>query len=37
LRREESRGVHFRGDFPERDDGRWQKYITCPPLGEAGA
>jgi L-aspartate oxidase len=37
LRREESRGVHFRGDFPQRDDGRWQKHIACPPLGEAGA
>jgi L-aspartate oxidase len=33
LRREESRGVHFRGDFPERDDGRWLKQLTCPPLG----
>jgi L-aspartate oxidase len=33
LRREESRGVHFRGDFPDRDDGRWQQHITCPPPG----
>jgi len=24
LRREESRGGHFREDFPARDDGRWQ-------------
>jgi len=24
LRREESRGGHFRLDFPERDDGRWR-------------
>lgn len=26
LRREESRGVHFRVDFPERDDTRWQRH-----------
>jgi L-aspartate oxidase len=25
LRREESRGAHFRSDFPERDDARWQR------------
>ena len=31
LRREESRGVHFRGDFPRRDDERWQRHVTCPP------
>ena len=23
LRREESRGVHLRSDFPEQDDARW--------------
>jgi L-aspartate oxidase len=28
LRREESRGVHFRVDFPERDDTRWQKHLS---------
>jgi L-aspartate oxidase len=33
-KREESRGVHFRGDFPERDDERWQRHLTCPPLAE---
>ncbi|HVD91414.1 MAG TPA: proline--tRNA ligase, partial [Vicinamibacterales bacterium] len=27
LRREESRGGHFRLDFPERDDGRWKRRI----------
>jgi L-aspartate oxidase len=27
LRREESRGAHFRLDFPERDDARWQRRI----------
>jgi L-aspartate oxidase len=32
LEREESRGVHRRSDFPERDDVRWQRHITCPPL-----
>jgi L-aspartate oxidase len=29
LRREESRGVHFRSDFPERDDVHWQRHLTC--------
>jgi L-aspartate oxidase len=28
LHREESRGVHYRSDFPEKDDRRWQKSIT---------
>jgi L-aspartate oxidase len=27
LRREESRGGHFRLDFPERDDRHWQRRI----------
>jgi L-aspartate oxidase len=36
LRREESRGVHFRSDFPERDDARWRRHLTSPPFG-AGA
>jgi L-aspartate oxidase len=27
LRREESRGGHFRLDYPERDDARWQRRI----------
>lgn len=26
--REESRGAHYREDFPERDDARWQRVIT---------
>jgi L-aspartate oxidase len=34
LAREESRGVHFRGDFPERNDTAWQRHVDCPPLGE---
>ena len=29
LEREESRGVHFRVDFPERDDERWLRRITA--------
>jgi L-aspartate oxidase len=28
LRREESRGGHFRGDFPERDDARWKIHVV---------
>lgn len=32
LEREESRGVHFRADFPRHDDARWQRHITCPTI-----
>lgn len=28
LRRTESRGVHFRSDFPERDDESWRRHTT---------
>jgi len=28
LLREESRGVHIRDDFPERDDRQWRRHIT---------
>jgi L-aspartate oxidase len=28
LRREESRGGHFRADFPERDDEHWRVHLT---------
>jgi L-aspartate oxidase len=31
LQREESRGVHFRSDFPQRDDTHWQRHFSCPP------
>jgi L-aspartate oxidase len=31
LARQESRGVHFRGDFPARDDVHWQRHLDCPP------
>ena len=34
LVREESRGVHFRSDFPERDDAKWQHHVVCAPQGE---
>jgi succinate dehydrogenase/fumarate reductase flavoprotein subunit len=30
-RRQESRGVHFREDFPERDDQHWCKSIAITP------
>jgi succinate dehydrogenase flavoprotein subunit len=29
LAREESRGAHFRRDFPERDDGKWLKHTMA--------
>jgi len=28
LRREESRGAHFRADFPARDDLHWKFHIA---------
>ena len=28
LRREESRGGHFRADFPERDDQHWKVHVV---------
>jgi L-aspartate oxidase len=31
LEREESRGVHYRSDFPNRNDGFWQRHLVCPP------
>lgn len=34
LTREESRGAHFRKDFPERDDGRWQVRLVWRTQGE---
>ena len=35
LRREESRGAHFRLDFPERDDARWRG-VTRLAMGPGG-
>jgi L-aspartate oxidase len=32
LAREESRGVHFRSDFPQRDDQHWQCQVASPAL-----
>jgi len=32
LQRQESRGVHYRSDFPRRDDGHWQQHLTSPPF-----
>ena len=26
----ESRGVHFRADFPTRDDLHWARHLSCP-------
>jgi L-aspartate oxidase len=34
LAREESRGVHFRSDFPERDDVHWHRHVVCPAFEE---
>ena len=31
LRREESRGAHFRADFPARDDVHWQIHVVDAP------
>jgi L-aspartate oxidase len=31
LAREESRGVHYRSDFPERDDAHWQRHVASKP------
>jgi L-aspartate oxidase len=34
LHREESRGVHYRSDFPRRDDEHWRRHLTCPAFAE---
>jgi len=31
LTREESRGTHFRSDFPAPDDA-WKRHVECPPI-----
>jgi L-aspartate oxidase len=28
--RTESRGVHFRSDYPNRDDAHWSRHLACP-------
>jgi L-aspartate oxidase len=35
LNREESRGTHFRSDFPSRDDGVWKKHVISVGLKAA--
>jgi L-aspartate oxidase len=37
LRREESRGAHYRVDFPERDDARWRVHSIQQQGAETGA
>jgi L-aspartate oxidase len=32
ITREESRGTHFRSDFPQRDDEHWARHVTSPPF-----
>lgn len=34
LMRQESRGAHYRSDFPNRDDRRWKANIYCRKAGE---
>jgi L-aspartate oxidase len=34
LARAESRGVHFRSDFPDRDDAHWLRHVISPPLAQ---
>jgi L-aspartate oxidase len=35
LNREESRGTHFRSDFPKRDDEHWERHIEFGGVGGA--
>jgi L-aspartate oxidase len=35
LRREESRGSHFRRDFPAKDDLHWKRRLTDTRAGAA--
>ena len=32
LTREESRGTHFRSDFPKRDDEHWLRHVVSEPF-----
>ena len=36
LMREESRGVHLRSDFPERDDRDWRKHVLIQHDADTG-
>ena len=35
LKREESRGVHYRSDFPQRDDAHWLRHVDSPLFAPA--
>lgn len=35
LQRQESRGVHYRQDYPQRDDAHWLRHISVPALDTA--
>jgi L-aspartate oxidase len=32
LERQESRGTHYRSDFPGHDDAHWQRHVVSPPF-----
>jgi len=32
LQRTESRGVHYRSDYPTRDDAHWSRHVVCPAV-----
>ena len=36
LQRQESRGVHYRSDFPAHDDRNWNRHVICPAFAERG-
>ncbi len=35
LQRQESRGVHYRSDYPAHDDRNWLRHLTCPAFSES--
>ena len=37
LVRQESRGTHYRRDFPKRDDNAWRRRVICLSHGEIQA
>jgi L-aspartate oxidase len=37
ITRQESRGTHFRSDFPKRDDEHWTRHVTSPPFPNSDA
>jgi L-aspartate oxidase len=36
VRREESRGTHYRSDFPTADDAHWIRHVVAPPTPPPG-